>query len=158
MERIEDLNLNPVAEQACRDLQAVFPEVVFTSGRRKLHEQTWQMANNAVRDESFLAATYKHGHQFASWWRGCPYVKSRDGLAALIFGAVSANPALLDSPHLKGDGADLQPMEDDRGMPTPTGAMVIDHIRRDPRTVKLLLREGNRHIWHWQIKASDAQS
>lgn len=152
---IEKLDLAPQAAQACRELQAAFPEVVFVSGRRRYWQQADAMARNHLLDGTYLVRTYRHGATLAAWIREeCPpaWQAQASALAGLLLGAMLADRTLVQSAHLTGWAVDLQPMEDAEGIRTARGAAVVDWIRRDPRTARLLLREGGLRRWHWEIK------
>jgi hypothetical protein len=58
---IEELQLEPVAEQGARLLQQKHPNIEFTSGRRNVAQQAHAMASNIVslHDRQWIRKTYK---------------------------------------------------------------------------------------------------
>lgn len=57
---IKDLNLSPIAEAGAHALQAAFPWLIFTSGRRDLRQQAHAMAVNTFSNKNWVADTYKN--------------------------------------------------------------------------------------------------
>src|SRR6185503_21125015 len=53
-----DLGLVDYAQEAADELQAEFPDVVFTSGRRTVSQQANAMAGNVVQNRNWIAETY----------------------------------------------------------------------------------------------------
>lgn len=152
-----ELDLAEPALSAALHLESLFPDIVFTSGRRSREDQARAMAQNiAIAGLPWLAKTYKKS-------------PVRDGIAAAIGrlpvprsasaiqGAISAyflgkpdSFVAAISRHLSGLAFDIKPMIDAAGVPTPRGERVIAEIRRLPQLDKFLDHEGGLVRWHVQ--------
>lgn len=138
-------------------LQALYPSVVYISGRRNAAAQANAMAGNHLQDPHALAATYKNGAVFLAAIERLP--KSAQGkrthIAQAIEGLLISQPHLLEWKHKDGNAVDLQPMEDAMAQPTALGRLVLTWIRECPETVYFTTREGGLVRWHWETRKSE---
>lgn len=81
---IEDLKLEPVAEQAARLLQQKHPNIEFTSGRRDVAQQAHAMAGNIVSldDRQWIGKTYLAGAVLQQWVDDHPEAGTIDQITA----------------------------------------------------------------------------
>ena len=153
---IEQMRLAPIMEMRARELDLAFPGLItFTSGRRTVFDQAQAMAVNHLHDPlSYLKRTYVHASELLTALEMAASISSVSEVTQVFYEAMIRNPLLVQSPHLEGNAADLHPMEDSDGDPTPDGQQVILWIKTCPDTVEFLTREGNLPRWHWACRAS----
>jgi hypothetical protein len=157
--RIEYLNLSPTMEQRARELQAVYPFVEYTSGRRTITQQASAMAVNIVRadDRQWIAKTYRNGARLQRVVDTSVGVLAVGTLTHALMQEMRQMPPdelYTLSKHFQGDAVDLQPLEDEWGIVTADGAHVVDWIRACPDTTQFLKREGGLRRWHWSCAES----
>lgn len=147
------LNLKEPAEAAARELLRLFPDVVFTSGRRDLMGQCRAMAENVAQaGHAWLSRTYKWSpalQALADWLKARPKLKDAAAIGAGFFAILSGmQEAEVNklSLHLSGLAFDVKPMHGDHG------AQVKKAIRHLPHLEKFLEREGGLERWHLQFK------
>lgn len=151
---IEDLKLSPVMRRRAEELQSLFPQVVYTSGRRTLHDQALAMATNHIQDKSYIQRTYVHAADILTAIEKNALDHSVDSIYAAIYAVLEEDPSLVKSAHLSGDAVDLVPMETKDGLMTPIGLQVADWIKCCADTTDFRVREGNLRRWHWACTAS----
>jgi hypothetical protein len=146
---IEELQLEPVAEQAARLLQQKHPNIEFTSGRRNVARQAHAMASNIVslRDRQWIRKTYKAATKLQQWVDANPSAKTIDEIAAGLQATMEALPEveLLEvSKHLTGRAFDIRPVIEN-------AEPIKNDIRALPGLTTFLDREGGHIRWHAQF-------
>jgi hypothetical protein len=146
---IEDLKLEPVAEQAARLLQQKHPNIEFTSGRRDVAQQAHAMAGNIVSldDRQWIGKTYLAGAVLQQWVDDHPEAVTIDQITAGLQETISAMAEadlLKISRHLTGRAFDIRPV-------TENAAAIEADIRALPGLQKFLDREGGHVRWHAQF-------
>jgi len=146
---IEELNLTPVAENAARQLQEKYPQLVFTSGRRNVPEQAHAMAYNIFKSKkrNWIALTYKAAAKLQQWVDAHPNAKTIDEISAGLRATMEAMPEvelLKVSKHLTGKAFDIQPVTDN-------AEAIKDYIRTLPGLTTFLDKEGGAIRWHAQF-------
>lgn len=146
---IEELQLAPVAKEAAEKLQAKYPHLVFTSGRRTVPQQARAMAANIVKtgNRQWIAQTYLAGAKLQQWVNNHPNTVSLEvianGLERVLLN-MSEGERLKISRHLTGHAFDVQPV-------TKDAAAIKNFIRQLPGLHKFLEREGGAIRWHAQF-------
>ena len=159
---IPQLQLAPAARDAAIKLQAAFPDVVFTSGRRSIEKQAQMMSRNMVKAPEgplkWLTNTYIYSDPLYHVLNdGSVNLASQVGIEAKLLDTMLAMDTinlLRISRHLTGDAFDIDPITDNMGVPTAYGQRVIDYVRRNIPEAKMLLREGGLIVWHVQLPPS----
>lgn len=154
---VDQLSLAPAAYKGAKLLAAMFPEIVFTSGRRSIEKQARVMAVNSMKNRRFIEQTYLDGDSLQQVVNKLPIDCSQATMEANLYNALLSLDAIglmRVSRHLTGDAFDIQPIVDCSGIPSTKGQMVIDYIRRNMAEAKMLLREGGLVIWHVQFPPS----
>lgn len=146
---IDELQLEPPAEQAATELRDKHPHLEFTSGRRTIHQQAHAMAANIVtfNDRQWIAKTYIAGAKLQQWVDTHPQAKTVDQLTAGLeetMKAMSEEEVLKISKHLTGRAFDIKPV-------TENSAMIIADIKALPGLGKFLQKEGGHVRWHVQF-------
>jgi hypothetical protein len=146
---IEDLKLEPVAEQAARLLQQKHPNIEFTSGRRDVAQQAHAMAGNIVSldDRQWIGKTYLAGAVLQQWVDDHPEAVTIDQITAGLqetMSAMAEADLLKISRHLTGRAFDIRPV-------TENAAAIEADIRALPGLQKFLDREGGHVRWHAQF-------
>ncbi|CAN5855311.1 hypothetical protein BH11PSE1_BH11PSE1_16400 [soil metagenome] len=146
------LNLRGHALAGAMALEAQFPAIAFTSGRRAVADQARAMASNLVQKRRWIADTYTNtveSRELQAWVDRNPNARGRDQLAAGLARIMAAWPdegrARL-SKHFSGDAFDVQPIDG------PAGAAIVAAIRKLPGLDKFLEREGGLVRWHAQFR------
>lgn len=147
---IEELQLEPVADQAARLLQQKHPNIEFTSGRRTVAQQAHAMASNIVslHDRQFIGHTYLAGARLQQWVDDHPDAVTVDAITAGLQETMEAMPEadiLKISRHLTGRAFDLRPV------PQNAEAIKAD-IRALPGLNKFLEKEAGHVRWHAQFE------
>ena len=113
-----DLNLEEYAKSAATKLEADFPNVVFTSGRRSVDDQASAMAGNIVKNRKWIEQTYKASPERKSlqdWVDNNPSAKTKaeiqSGLAGIMNGWSDTQKKGF-SRHMAGLAFDVLPSED----------------------------------------------
>jgi hypothetical protein len=146
---IDALDLSPTAKAAAQELRKKHPGVVFTSGRRNVHDQAHAMASNIVssNDRKWIGKTYAAAKKLQDWVDANPDKKTVDelttGLEATLTGMSDAERGGV-SKHLSGEAFDVQPVTKD------AGAIKAD-IKALPGLTKFLESEGGLVRWHAQF-------
>lgn len=156
---IDALNLAPVMEQRARELQTLFPEVAYLSGRRGRADQAHAMAANIVAtgDRRWVAKTYKNPAELQTRLDYRPEAKTLNQIEAVLYEgllSMTEDEFAKLSDHAGGHAVDLAPLEDETGMPTKQGCAVIQWIERCPDTKWFTTREGKAKRWHWACHPS----
>lgn len=149
---IEEMNLHPVMEQACRQFEWAFPHVQWLSGRRDRASQAAAMAPHIARDRRWIAKTYLHAALLQTAVDFRPEAQTVEQLSSLLFETMlgmSDGELAKVSDHVVGLAVDLVPMVFNDGDPTPTGQAALKWLHDYPYTKKVLTREGGRIVWHW---------
>lgn len=149
---IEEMQLHPIMEQACRQFEWAFQNVQWLSGRRDRTSQAAAMAPHIVRDRRWIAKTYLHAAHLQTAVDFHPEAQTVEQVSNLLFETMlGMTDAELDkvSDHLSGMAVDLVPMIFGDGDPTPTGQAALKWLHDYPYTKKVLTREGGRIVWHW---------
>ncbi len=112
---IASLNLSPVAEKAAELLQAQFPDIEFTSGRRDLAAQAHAMAGNVVTTRDFIKRTYAVNDASEAcqrWVDDHPEATDQAAITAGLLATLQQLGAKAGeiSRHLTGDAFDVQPV------------------------------------------------
>jgi hypothetical protein len=147
---IEEMNLEPIAEQAARLLLQKHPNIQFTSGRRGVTQQAHAMAANIVslHDRKWIGKTYIAGAKLQAWVGSHPEAVTVDqltaGLAATMNGMSEAE-RLKISRHLTGRAFDIRPV-------TQNAEAIKKDIRELPGLNKFLEKEGGHVRWHAQFE------
>jgi hypothetical protein len=146
---IEELKLEPVAEQAARLLQQKHPQIEFTSGRRNVAQQAHAMAANIVslRDRQWIGETYLAGAVLQKWVDDHPNAVTIDQITAGLqetMSAMAEADLLKISRHLTGRAFDIRPV-------TQNAAAIESDIRALPGLQKFLDKEGGHVRWHAQF-------
>jgi hypothetical protein len=147
---IEELNLEPVTEQAARLLLQKHPNIQFTSGRRDVPQQAHAMASNIVslNDRLWIGTTYLAGAKLQQWVDDHPSAVTVDQITAGLQETMNAMPEvelLKISRHLTGRAFDIRPVTQD------AEAIKAD-IRALPGLQKFLEKEGGHIRWHAQFQ------
>src|SRR5260370_10890688 len=146
---IEELQLEPVAEEAARLLQQKHPNIEFTSGRRTIRQQAHAMAANIVllKDRQWIGKTYLAGSKLQKWVDDHPNAVTIDQITDGLEKTIDAMPEtelLKISRHLTGRAFDIRPV-------TNNAAMIESDIRTLPGLQKFLDKEGDHVRWHAQF-------
>ena len=153
---IEALQLSPTMANRAGQLLYAYPSVVYLSGRRDVAAQAHAMACEVVTDRAWIGKTYIHAALLQTAVDVHPECQTVEQLTNLLrdtmVGMSSLELASV-SDHLAGNAVDLVPMEDASGQMTPTGHLVYTWIHDCPDTKTFLMREGEKVIWHWSVKA-----
>jgi hypothetical protein len=147
---IEELQLEPVADQAARLLQQKHPNIEFTSGRRTVAQQAHAMASNIVslHDRQFIGHTYLAGAKLQQWVDAHPNAVTVDAITAGLQETMNAMPEaeiLKISRHLTGRAFDLRPV-------TQNAEAIKADIRALPGLNKFLEKEAGHVRWHAQFQ------
>lgn len=149
---IEEMNLHPVMEQACRQFEWAFPKVEWRQGRRDRTTQARDMAPHIVRDRQWISRTYLHAAHLQTAVDVHPEAQTVEQVSTLLFETMlgmSDEELNKVSDHFLGMAVDLTPMIFNDGDPTPTGQEALKWMYDYPYTKKVLTREGGRIVWHW---------
>ncbi|HEV7475770.1 MAG TPA: hypothetical protein VGN90_17070 [Pyrinomonadaceae bacterium] len=145
---IEELNLEPVAKNAATILQAKYPQLEFTSGRRSTFQQAHAMAGNVVLNRKWIGQTYLAGAKLQAWVDKNPQAKTVDAITAGLEQVMKAMPEdelVKISRHLTGRAFDVRPV-------TANAAAIKADIRALPGLHKFLEKEGGLVRWHAQFQ------
>src|ERR1700686_196225 len=147
---IEDLKLEPVADQAARLLQQKHPNIEFTSGRRDVPQQAHAMAGNivALHDRQWIGKSYLAGAKLQKWVDDHPSAVTVDEITAGLQETMNAMPEaelLKISRHLTGRAFDIRPV-------TQNAEAIKADIRALPGLNKFLEKEGGHVRWHAQFE------
>lgn len=155
MKTIEELDLDAIMKSRAEELRARCPWVIYTSGRRNLHDQARAMAQNHIADpQTYLTKTYRNGKVFLAAIVDMAPVDQRsvEKVSAAIRGVFQEQPDVLQWKHRDGTCVDIQPLEDAFGEPTEKGSAVVSFIQNCPDTVLFIMREGGLRRWHWECR------
>lgn len=143
---IDALKLAPNATEGALKLHRAHPQVVFTSGRRDIHQQAHAMATNVVlAGRRWIAHTYASTHASRAcqnWVDAHPHVTSVEGIAEGLFEVLNnMTPEQLGelSRHLSGEAFDVRPDSCPLTSLYNIGAS------------KVLTHEGGLRRWHVQF-------
>jgi hypothetical protein len=147
---IEELQLEPIAEQAARLLQQKHPDIQFTSGRRNVTQQAHAMASNIVslQDRQWIRKTYLAGAKLQKWVDDHPGAVTVDQITAGLQETMNAMPEaelLKISRHLTGRAFDIKPV-------MQNAEAIKADIRALPGLNKFLEKEGGHVRWHAQFQ------
>ena len=147
---IEELQLEPIAEQAARLLKQKHPNIQFTSGRRTVAQQAHAMAANIVslNDRQWIEKTYLAGAKLQKWVDDHPNAVTVDQITAGLLETMNAmtdDERLRISRHLTGRAFDVRPVTQN------AGAIKAD-ISALPGLQKFLEKEGGHVRWHAQFQ------
>lgn len=152
--RIDELNLEPVAQRGAELLLAAHPWITFTSGRRSPVDQARAMAQNVAKNRMWIIQTYRPSQLIGRMQLAIersPGVITVPDIANLLLDAMLGVPAaelMALSRHLTGMAFDVQPVHGRRGM------AVKQTIATLPGLDKFLDHEGGLERWHVQFKAA----
>lgn len=145
------LNLRGHALAGALALEAQFPSVVFTSGRRGVADQARAMAGNVVKNRAWISQTYRataESQALQAAVTAAVGARAASEIEAVLFRVMSpwsdAQKARLSS-HFSGDAFDVQPT------PGARGEAIKAVIRARPGLSKFLEREGGLIRWHAQF-------
>ena len=146
---IEELQLEPIAEQAATLLKQKHPKIEFTSGRRTVRQQAHAMASNIVvlKDRKWIGETYLAGAKLQKWIDHHPEASTIDQITDGLEKTMNAMPEaelLKISRHLTGRAFDIRPV-------TENAAAIERDVRALPGLHKFLDREGGHVRWHAQF-------
>lgn len=147
-----ELGLRGHAQAGALAIEAQFPDIVFTSGRRAVADQARAMASNLVLNRRWIAETYKateESRELQAWVTANPNARAQDqlaqGLARIMVGWSDEGRGRL-SKHFSGDAFDVRPV-------TGEGSgRIRAAIRALPGLEKFLEREGGLVRWHAQFR------
>jgi hypothetical protein len=145
---IEEMELAPIAKNAASMLQAKYPTIQFTSGRRSVFQQAHAMARNVVVNRKWIGQTYLAGSKLQHWVDIHPEAKTVDTITAGLEQVMKAMPedeCTKISRHLTGRAFDVRPVT------ANAGAIKAD-IRALPGLHKFLEKEGGLVRWHAQFQ------
>lgn len=147
---IEEMQLNTNAQNGARILQSVFPNIVFTSGRRDRNSQARAMATNVLVNRRWIEQTYLPSQirdELQAWVNEA---LGADTIFEIAQGLLSVMDRFGDSQlrhlskHLSGDAFDIQPV-------TMGAEGMLAAIRTLPHLDKFLQKEGGLTRWHCQF-------
>lgn len=146
---IEEMNLEPTAEEAAKLLLQKHPEIQFTSGRRDVTQQAHAMAGNIVslHDRKWIGKTYIAGQKLQAWVDAHPEAVTIDQITAgltAVMNAMSEVERLKISRHLTGRAFDVTPV-------AQNAEAIKNDIRELPGLNKFLEKEGGHVRWHAQF-------
>ena len=146
---IDELQLEPGAEQAARLLQQKHPNIEFTSGRRNVVQQAHAMAFNIVslQDRQWIGKTYKAAAKLQQWVDEHPNAITIDQITAGLQQTMEAMPeaeVLKVSRHLTGRAFDIRPVIEN-------AEAIKNDIRALPGLTTFLDQEGGHIRWHAQF-------
>jgi hypothetical protein len=143
---IDALHLAPDAEAGALRLYHLHPGVVFTSGRRDIHQQAHAMAVNTVlAGRHWIEHTYHSSHASRAcqnWVNENPHVTGVEGIASGLFSVLMnmTTEQLAElSAHLGGEAFDVQP-----------GSCPVNSLYRVGAR-RVLTHEGGLRRWHLQF-------
>jgi hypothetical protein len=145
---IEEMNLEPVAKNAATILQAKYPQLKFTSGRRTIFQQAHAMAGNVVFNRKWIGQTYLAGAKLQQWVDKHPEAKTVDAITAGLEQTMKTMPEadlLKISRHLTGKAFDVKPV-------TANAAAIKADILKLPGLHRFLDKEGGLIRWHAQFQ------
>lgn len=148
-----DLNLRGAAKAGAFALEAQFPGIVFTSGRREVADQARAMTGNIILNRRWIAETYTNtaeSRQLQAWVTAHPNVRGREDLAkglAAIMADWSDDARARLSRHFSADAFDVQPV-----LEGPRARAIPAAIRKLGGLDKFLEREGGLLRWHAQFR------
>lgn len=161
---IEALDLSPHVRHAAELLQAAYPDVVFTSGRRDARGQARAMAANTIRyGVGWLGQTYTNQamvQQLEAWMEG--HLEQTASVAQMgegFYQTLVRDQAghLLQFPHCRGDAFDVAcPRYSDGRIDEARTSAIKQFLERLPpesRLEKVLTREGQHRVIHAQFHA-----
>ena len=147
--KASDLKLIGAAKAGAEALEKQFPEVSFTSGRRKAEDQARAMAQNIVGNRHWIAQTYKATAESAALQKWVSLHLEADTVAEIQNGLLEIMSAWTDgqkrrlSKHFSGEAFDVQPVGGAKG--TAIKAF-INHLPG----LTFLEKEGGLIRWHAQ--------
>jgi hypothetical protein len=161
---IDQLDLNPHAQQAAQLVLAAYPDVVFTSGRRDARGQARAMAANTIRyGVAWLGQTYKNQamvQQLEAWMeQHLDQIASINQMGEGFYQTLVLDQAgaLAQFPHCRGDAFDAAcPRFADGRIDEPRTSAIKQFLERLPsylRLEKVLSREGAHRVIHAQFYA-----
>jgi hypothetical protein len=145
---IEEMQLEPVAKNAATVLHSKYPQLEFTSGRRRIFQQAHAMARNVVLNRKWIGQTYLAGGKLQQWVDKHPGAKTVDAITAGLEQTMEAMPEaelLRISRHLTGKAFDVRPV-------TANAAAIKGDILKLPGLHKFLDKEGGLVRWHAQFQ------
>lgn len=144
---IDQLDLAEPARSGALLLKDKFPDIVFTSGRRKPADQARAMAGNIVRVRDYIRKTYTDTPEHRAlqhWVDANPQAKTASAIAAGLLGVMNTfSGAQLAgiSRHIVGQAFDVQPLK--------TNAAAIKAFMKGlPHRHKFFDKEAGLEIWH----------
>ena len=145
---IEEMNLEPTANNAAKILQSKHPTIEFTSGRRGIFQRARAMAGNVVLNRQWIGQTYVAGAKLQQWVDQHPEAITVDAITAGLEQVMKAMPQEelgKISRHLTGRAFDVRPVTDD-------AAPIKADILSLPGLHKFLDKEGGLVRWHAQFQ------
>jgi len=145
---VDDLDLVDYAKAAADKLQADFPDVIFTSGRRNVLQQANAMAGNVVQNRTWIEETYlatKERDDLQGWVDANPTANTKEAIAAGLAGIMANwtdDQKSRFSRHFSGQAFDVQPVVGTRGGNIKVAIQSLPDLR------KFLDNEGGLIIWH----------
>lgn len=161
---IQEMRLNPFAEQAARLVKERHPDAIFTSGRRDLMDQARAMAQNAVAfGATWLNDTYKNkrivNHLMTYMEENPELCRDSKVLGHHFYEQLQEHFAAEYEkfPHLRGDAFDIRYPRLRNGLyDRPSGDQIMQTIRSLPeRGIPLEWvtdQEGKLVVIHASIK------
>ncbi|HVT58483.1 MAG TPA: hypothetical protein VHR45_08785 [Thermoanaerobaculia bacterium] len=148
-----ELDLIGPAAAAAALLEADFPDVVFTSGRRDTAAQAHAMATNVLKaGRDWIAQTYRPSEPASAcqaWVDSHPEADNIDDLAAgllTVLDGFGDDQLRRLSKHLSGEAFDVAPV------PGARGEAIQERIGTLPGLEKFLNHEGGLTRWHAQFR------
>ena len=147
---IDELQLEPIADQGARLLLQKHPNLEFTSARRTIAQQAHAMAANIVslHDRQFIGRTYLAGANLQQWVDAHPDAISVDAITAgllEVMNAMAEVDVLKISRHLTGRAFDVRPV-------MQNAEAIKADIRALPGLNKFLEKEAGHVRWHAQFQ------
>jgi hypothetical protein len=148
---LDEADLEPGTRIVAQAVLALDPELVITSGRRKVEDQARAMSQNVARNRRWIAQTYittTGSRELQAWVDAHPLVVKPQAieaaLAEIMHDWSDAQKAAL-SKHFSGQAFDLNPLP-----AGPHADQVAGRIHVTPGVVKFLTMEGGLRRWHVQ--------
>lgn len=145
------LGLIGPAKSGALALEALFPGIEFTSGRRGVEDQARAMAQNLVLNRKWIAETYRSTAESRALQAAVDKaagIRTAAQLQALLVSTMKGWNDLQRSrlsKHFSGEAFDVRPESGARG------EAIQAAIERLPGLTKFLTREGGLVRWHAQF-------
>lgn len=147
--KADALKLVGAAKAGAEALEQAFPDVRFTSGRRKAEDQARAMAQNVFKNRHWIAQTYRATAESAALQKWVSQHLEADTVVEIQAGLLSIMTPWTDaqkrrlSKHFSGEAFDVQPVPGARGQAIKAFISALPGLT-------LLEKEGGLVRWHAQ--------